>query len=216
MKQRYYILLFIFLFFLSQASCGKQPGQPGSAGDTGLILSATLTPHYNGTDTYSVDVHQEVCDPGPPPVLEIFTDHNAVATFTATLERPDLTVLPGTLYIQQYTIDFYRSSDSVGAPPIASDRRFMTIVIPPPAVGSTTPTTVTATLVLVDLTRKLQYYNDMLTGQFTSALNNTDLINNYTAVYTFYGQNDFGDSFSIQATTNFQIGLFDYCATSGG
>lgn len=214
MKQRYYILFFIFLFFLSQVSCGKQPGQPGSDGDTGLILSATITPHYNGVDTKSVDVRQEVCDPGPPPVLEIFTDHQAIAVFTATLERPDLTVLPGTLYIQQYTVDFYRSSDSVGAPPIASDRRFTTIVIPPPAIGTTTPTTVTATLILVDLPRKQQYLNDMtlVPPQFTSALGGIALINNYTAVYTFYGTNDFGDSFSIQATTDFQIGLFDYCS----
>ena len=216
MKQRYYSLFFIFLFFLSQVSCGKQPGQPGSTGDTGLILTATLTPFYNAVDTDSVDVQQDVCSPGPPPVLEIFTDHQAIATFNATLERPDLTVLPGTLYIQQYTIDYYRSSDSVGAPPITSDSLYTTIVIPSPAIGSTTPTTVTATLLLVDLTRKAQYLSDMQSGQYTAALGNSDLINNYTAVYTFYGVNDFGDSFSIQATTNFQIGLFDYCATTGG
>lgn len=211
MKRRYYGFFIILLFFLSLVSCGTQPGSPGSNGDTGVILDATLTPHYNGKDTYSVDVVQQICSPGPPPVLEFFADHSAVVTINATLERPDLNVEPGTLYIQQYTIDFYRASDSVGAPPIASDRRSASIVIAPPAIGSTAPVTLTTTLVLVNLPRKNQYLNDMTSGQFTSAIGQIALINNYSAVFTFYGTNAFGTAFTFRATTNFQIGSFDYC-----
>jgi hypothetical protein len=211
MRYRYFGLFLILMCALFQASCGSQPGAPGSEGDTGVKLDAMVTPFYNGGNAYSVDVAQEICDPGPPPVFEVFTDHAVVLDITATLERPDLNIQPGNLYVEEYTIDFYRSSDSVGAPPILSDRRFASLVIPVPTAGGGS-VSVTTTLVLVDLPRKDQYYNDMLSGQYSSALSGLAFINNYTAVYTFYGKNEFGTHFKFTATTNFQIGDFDYCA----
>jgi len=210
MTHRYYSLLFILLFSLSQMSCGggSQPGAPGSHGDTGVILDATVIPFYNGANTSNVDVVQDICDPGPPPVVEIFTDHGATVTVAATLLSPTINVQPGTLFIEQYTVDYYRSSDSVGAPPILSERRFDTVVITPPAVGSTVPNLVTFSAMLVDLPRKDQYLTDILSGQFNNPF---ALINNYTAVFTFYGKNQYGKDFSFTASTNFAIGHYDYC-----
>jgi hypothetical protein len=199
------LLLTVFLW-----SCGSGPGSPGSSGseDTGIIVDAPqVTGLYNGTNTDSVDVFQEVCDPGPPPKYEIFTDHQATATFTARLVNPDTTFQVGNLYIDKYTIEFRRSTDSIGAPPIESDKRFETITIPAP-VGAGTTTVTVSDLSLVDLIRKEQYANDMLSGRYSSS---PSYINNYTAIYTFYGKNDFGKEFKIKATMNFQIGDFDYC-----
>ena len=212
MRYRYCCLFLIMMFSLFQVSCGSQPGSPGSEGDTGIILDSVVTPSYNGTSTYSVDVFQELCDPGPPPVFEIFTDHSAVLDIVATPMNPLLDVQPGDLYVEEYTIDYYRSSDSVGAPPIVSDRRYMSFTIPAPTPGGSS--SVTTTVVLVDLPRKDRYGTDMLSGQFSSALGSSAFayLNNYTAVYTFYGKNAFGTHFSFTATTFFQIGSFDYCS----
>ena len=200
------LLLTVFLW-----GCGSGPGSPGSTGseDTGIIVDAQVTGLYNGVETNSVDAFREVRDPGPPPTFEIFTDHQATATFTARLVNPDTTFQVGNLYIDKYTVEFRRSTDSVGAPPIESDKRFQTITITAPVGAGTTTVTVSG-LILVDLIRKDQYANDMLSGRYSSGLS---YINNYTAIYTFYGKNDFGKEFTIKAEMNFAIGDFDYCTT---
>jgi hypothetical protein len=198
------LLLTVFLW-----GCGG-PGSPGSTGseDTGIIVDAQVVGRYLDTDgVYSVDAFQDVCDPGPPEVLEIFTDHQATATFTARLVNPTTTFQVGNLYIEKYTVEFRRSTDSISAPPIESDKRFETITITAP-VGSGTTTVTISGLILVDLVRKIQYQDDMLSGRYGP---NPFIVNNYTAIYTFYGKNDFGKEFKIKATMNFQISDFDNC-----
>lgn len=198
------LLLAVFLW-----GCGSGPGSPGSTGseDTGIIVDAQVIGRYQDTDgIYSVDAFQNVCSEGPPPVLEFFADHQARVTFTARLVNPSTTFQIGNLYIDKYTVEFRRSTDSIGAPPIESDKRFKTITITAP-VGSGT-TTLTDTLILVDLIRKVQYSNDMLSGRYGSG---PTFINNYTAIFTFYGKNDFGKEFKIKTQMDFQIGDFDVC-----
>ena len=198
------LLLAVFLW-----GCGSGPGSPGSTGseDTGIIVDAQVIGRYQDTDgIYSVDAFQNVCSEGPPPVLEFFADHQATVTFTARLVNPSTTFQIGNLYIDKYTVEFRRSTDSIGAPPIESDKRFKTITITAP-VGSGT-TTLTDTLILVDLIRKVQYSNDMLSGRYGSG---PAFINNYTAIFTFYGKNDFGKEFKIKTQMDFQIGDFDVC-----
>ncbi|MEW6570042.1 MAG: hypothetical protein AB1390_02530 [Nitrospirota bacterium] len=211
MKSKHVLLLCAFCMFFGIAfwSCGGNgPGSPGSEGteDTGILIDATILPTYLGSNTYSVDVFQQVCDPGPPPDFEDFTDHNATLTLTARLVNPDATFQPGNLYVEKYTVEYRRSTDSIGSPPIQSDTRFKTIVIPAP-VG-TGETGVTDTVILVDLLRKDQYRLDITSGQYDPGLAS---INNYTALYTFEGKNEFGDKFEFKAQTDFQIGSFDYC-----
>ncbi len=210
MKRSYFLLFTVcsLLFSVLLWGCGSGPGSPGGQGteDTGVILEATIIPTYNATDTYSVDVFQQVCTVGPPPEFEVFTDHSAKVTISSRLLNPTSTFQPGTLYIDKYTVEFRRSTDSIGAPPIESDTRYKSIIITPPSGAGTN--TLEDTLILVDLIRKDKYATDMLSGQFTSGL---AYINNYTATYTFYGQNQFGDSFSFKAQIDFQIGSFDYC-----
>lgn len=188
---------------------GSGPGSPGTQGteDTGVMVEAVIIPTYNNVDTYSVDTFQQVCDVGPPPEYEIFTDHSATATISARLLNPGTTFQAGTLYVEKYTVEFRRSTDSIGAPPIESDTRYKSIIITPPT-GGTGANTVTDTVILIDLIRKDKYRTDMLSNMFTSA---AAFLNNYTATYTFEGKNQFGDTFSFTAQTDFQIGSFDYC-----
>jgi len=195
---------FGLVLLLGLAACGGSGGDgPGAGGSesTGVLLSATIMPTYLGTNTPSVDVIQQVCTVGPPPVFEKFTDHGATATITATLLDP-ATPTPGTLFIEKYTVEFRRSTDSIGAPPMQSDTRFDVITIVP-------STSTTATVAMVDLLRKDKYRSDIASGIYTS--NPPNILNNYTAIYTFEGQNQFGFRFKFQTQTNFQIGSFDYC-----
>ena len=211
MKRGYSLLFTVFclLFFAFLWGCGDSgSGSPGSHGseDTGVILDATIVPSYLGNDTSSVDAFQDVCSAGPPQVLEDFTDHQATVTINATLLNPNTTFQPGILYVEKYTVAYFRSTDSIGSPPIESDTRFVTIVINPPAGAGVT--TVTDTVEFLDLTRKDQYAADMLSGRFTSGL---AFLNNYTAVYTFEGKNQFDELFSFRVQKDFQIGNFDNC-----
>ena len=201
----------VFAAFLWGCGGGSSgPGSPGSDGSekTGVKLDASITPMYLGGNTYSVDVFQDICEEGPPPEYEEFTDHNAQLMINARLVNPDSTFQAGTLYIEKYTVKYKRSNDSLGAPPILTDTRFTSIVITPPTAGSEGAITTETTVIFVDLLRKEQYGDNVLTGQYYSGL---AYINNYTAIYTFEGQNEFGDDFSFQAQVDFQIGWFDYC-----
>jgi hypothetical protein len=199
----YCLLSAVFLW-----GCGGGAGSPGSEGteDTGVEVDATITPVYLGANTYSVDAFQVVCDEGPPPVVEDFTDHNATLSMTARLINPSTTFQAGTLYVEKYKVEFRRSSDSIGAPPIQSDTRYKTIVIAAPT--GTGVTTVEDTVILVDLIRKDQYKADVTSGQYNST---SASLNNYTAIYTFEGKNEYGKDFTFKAQTDFQIGSFNYC-----
>ena len=99
------------------------------------------------------------CGVPPATTPEFFADHQATVTFTARLLNPDATFQAGKLYIEKYTVEFRRSTDSLGAPPIESDTRFNTIEIPAP-IGAG-EVTVTTSIVLIDLLRKIQYAEDI-------------------------------------------------------
>ncbi len=212
MKRSYFLLFTVcsLLFSVLLWGCGDGPGSPGTQGteDTGVILEATIIPTYNGADTYSVDAFRNPDCDGDPTTddPEPFTDHSARVTISSRLLNPTSTFKPGTLYIDKYIVEFRRSTDSIGAPPIESDTRYKSIIITPPSGAGTN--TVTDTVILVDLIRKDKYATDMLSGIYTSGL---AYLNNYTATYTFEGKNEFGDSFSFKAQTDFQIGNFCNC-----
>jgi len=210
MKKRSFFLL-SFIFFVSAIffyGCGGGgPGSPGSDGSekTGVILDATISPKYSDTETSSVDAFQDVCDPGPPAKYEFFADHGADIIIRARLVNPDTTFLIGNLYVEKYTIKYFRSADSIGAPPIETDVRYVTMKITPPQSGIGTSLVIYPG-VFLDLKRKMQYAEDIVSGRYTS-----DSLNNYTAVYKFEGKNDFGEKFSFEAQKDFQIGNFDNC-----
>jgi hypothetical protein len=217
MRKRSFFLL-SFIVILSSVflyGCGGGgPGSPGSDGSekTGVILDATLAPTYLGANTNSVDAFQNPDCDGDPTTNdpESFTDHSATLTVNARLLNPNATFQPGNLHIEKYTIKYFRSSDSITAPPIETDVRFVSIPITPPTAPSTpsASTLVTATVSFADLVRKDNYSDDMLSGIYSSSL---AFINNYTAVYKFEGKNDFGEKFSFEVQADFQIGNFDYC-----
>ena len=219
MKRRYAVVLKILalssLLFAFLFGCGGGgPGSPGSSGsdNTGVKVDASVEGLYLGEAAYSVDAFQNLCVEGPPPIYEGFTDHQARVTFTARLINPDSTFQAGKLYIEKYTVELRRSSDSIGAPPIESDTRYQTIEIPAP-IGAG-EITVTTDIILVDLLRKDQYREDVSippSNPRYSSFGGLGYLNNYTAIFTFEGQNEFGENFKVKTQMNFQIGNFDNC-----
>lgn len=207
MKKRYFLLFIMYIAAMSVvlSGCGGGAGQPGSKGteDTGVIVNAHVEGLYLDSLTYSVDAFRDICDEE----YEAFTDHQAAVTFSASLINSNPTIKPGTLYIEKYTIEYRRANDSLGAPPIEMDTRYKSIIISPPLSGTGSSITETSIL-LIDLARKEKYEDDMLSNRYSS---HYSYINNYTAIYTFYGKNEYGENFSIKAQMDFQIGWFDYC-----
>jgi len=211
MKKRYFLLLIMYIAAMSiiLSGCGGGAGQPGSQGteDTGVVLEAHVEGSYDGEATYSVDCFQSICDEGPPPTYEYMADHQATVSFTTSLINQNPTIKPGNLYIDRYTIEYKRSNDSLGAPPIEKDTRYKSITIVPPLSGSGT-TIIETNILLIDLIRKEKYQDDVLSNRYDYHL---AYINNYTAIFTFYGKNEYGENFSVKAQMDFQIGSFDYC-----
>jgi len=102
------------------------------------------------------------------------------------------------VYIDGYTVTYTSHADSPGAPPIQSDVRNVSFSF---IVTSATSTSVgSATVELVDLIRKDQYF-----------LNTGGALSNYTASYIFRGHGENGVQFTFGAQTDFQIGGFNYC-----
>lgn len=212
MKKSYF-LLFTVCCMLSAVflwGCGGgTPGMPGSQGDTGVIIdSATITPTYNGKNSSSVDVVQQTCTPATattPAKFEYMADHGATLTLNAKLLNPNTKFQPGTLTVEKYTVEYRQTTDSIGAPPIETMVRYNTFTITPPT-GNAVSTVTISGILLVDLARKAQYYTNVTSGQYT-----TNILNSYTAIYTFEGQDQVGTRFSFVVQTNFQIGSFDNC-----
>jgi len=206
--KRNHFLLFAIYCLLSAVfiwGCGSGPGSPGSYGceDVGLICDVAITPTYQDANTSSVDAFQDDCDPDPATVdPEYFADHSATATISLRRLNPNSTFLINPVYIERYTIEFRRATDSIGAPPIQTFSGYKTITLTPPT--GTAINTFDATVVLVDLLRKDQYATDILSGRYSGPLNN------YTASYIFEGQS-LGKAIRIFGQVPFQIGSFDNC-----
>ncbi len=222
------IAILMLLLLLTLSGCGSGgSGAPGSSGsdNTGVMLESYVRPYYisggwtisntettsnitfSGNFTNAVDVTQIDCDPDPNITNpEPMDEHSAILVINAKLLNPNNPIKPNNLYITEYKIDYFRSTDSLTAPPIESDRRFRSILIGvPPASGNWYSA---ASVVLVDLIRKMKYVQDLNSGMYTAR---PGLLNNYTAEYTFYGQDSNGKSFSFKVRHDFTMGAYDNC-----
>lgn len=214
MKRSSFLTLFALLLIAGfLTSCGGGgAGAPGSCNTekTGVILDISISPYYQKPDylTYSVDIIRNICvTPEGVEYDEYFADHSANIGISARLINPTPSIQPGTLYIEKYTIEYIRANDSIGAPPIEFDTKITLgeIVINPPESGTGSTKTIVEGP-LVDLKRKNKYLEDIRSDRF-----DTNIPHKYTAIYRFEGKNQYGKDFCAVATTNFQIGSFDYC-----
>lgn len=235
-KRRFYSFSVLLLLLAFLSSCGGGgAGAPGSSGsdETGVMLDAYVVPFYKDIDwdisnnetsagtlstitydgnlTNKVDVTQTPdCDPtNDKDDPEYFGDHQALLVINARLLNPTSPFKPGNLFITHYTIDYYRSSDSLTAPPIETARRNVNIMIGTvsPSIGNGNRYSA-AVVEFVDIIRKLEYVRLIDGGMYTSR---PGYLNNYTAEYTFYGKDSYGKSFSFKVRHDFSMGSYDNC-----
>lgn len=227
-RQNVFSFTIILMLLLILSGCGGGgSGAPGSSGsdNTGVMLETEVRPYYiiggwtisntetastislTGNFTNAVDVTQADCDPLPDVIeFEPMAAHSAVLVINAKLLNPSSTFKPGNLFITEYKVDYFRSTDSLTAPPIESDRRFVSITVETPSGSGNWYSA--SSVVLVDLIRKDRYVEMINSGMYTSR---SGFLNNYTAEYTFYGQDNNAKSFSFKARVDFTMGAYDNC-----
>jgi len=198
----------------------------GGADNTGVCLAAvSIAPTYLGGNTLDVDIYQDICPPIPPGTAEVFTDHAATVTLSASLignAPTNVTRIRLTRYTISYTLNPGSDKPALGPPlPPFQSSNFatgQTIDIP---VGGTT----IIDLTLFDLQHKEDFlcnptiggdpdsYMCPIGGGAFGADNTPDFTNHpsYTAHYTFFGEDDYGNEVWATGATEIKIGHYLFC-----
>lgn len=202
---------FVVLIALILTACGGGgAGNPGTTGTdkTWSIITASITPGTDSTGTSakgrSVDIVQQAdCDGNPETNdPEPFTEHPA--TIKVTVTGSNKNEPPADHIIEGYRIDY--TVETYGAPPIQSFLSgSQTIVVKP-------DTETEFQVVMVDIPRKIKLLEDLSSGRYSPQYE----FLTYTAIYTFYGKDVYGNPFQFVAQTNFDVGNYNYCTTTGG
>ena len=98
-------------------SCGNynQTDNSENNGVADFILS--ITPEDDGGPTVQIDVVRDICDPGPPAVLEVFSDATASVelSYDPTAACDTSSALCPELYLKSYKVS-WSSSDPAAVP----------------------------------------------------------------------------------------------------
>jgi hypothetical protein len=202
-------VLFFAIVSITLQACGGGAGNPGSEGldKTWGIITADIQPGVGDSDNSniaaqgrSVDIFQnpdcdgnaDTSDPEP------FTEHPAMVTMT--LKSSNKETPTAEHIIEKYRVDY--TTETPGAPPIQSfTSGYQTIVLKP-------DTKTSFNVVLVDIPRKLKIVEDLISGHYQPIYQYPT----YTAIYTFYGRDIYGNPFQTVVQTNFDVGNYDYCS----
>lgn len=200
------VLITLVVVCLLLSACGGGAGNPGTTGTdkTWSVIVASITPGSGGNGTAAaegrnVDIVQNPDCDGDPQTKdpEPFTEHPAVVKVTVTGSNKNET--PSDHIIEGYRIDY--TVETYGAPPIQSFQSgSQTVVLKP-------DTETEFQVVLVDIPRKLKLYDDITSGRYSPQYEYLT----YTAIYTFYGKDIYGNPFQFVVQTNFDVGNYNYC-----
>lgn len=179
MKIRHFsFLLMLILVAASIASCGGGGGgAPGSSGgeDTGILIQSVLL----SVDSDDIDVHQHptACDGEPESPL---TDALVTMNITTATYNPDpdpTFVSPFPANIESCYVTY--TSAVIGAPIIEAKMIYPNCSF---SEGSSS-----CTLDLLNIARKIQWWNDFASGKFAPA----EYPTKYTVAYSCKYQNSF-------------------------
>ncbi|MGD0883351.1 MAG: hypothetical protein ABSA46_00495 [Thermodesulfovibrionales bacterium] len=204
MKKNYllFIALCVLCVTLFLGSCGGGPGSPGSSGsqDTGINPEITAISHSNVVsnqgDVWEIDDIQDICSGGTP---EKFGNDYADITFEGIALNPNV---PSTnvLTVTNYTVTFY--SENPSNPTInAISAGSQGGILIEPGVG-TGP------------------YSFLIftTGMKSTLVNALQTINGppslpllYNMEIVIYGQDKYGNSFSVSIIRQIAIEDYDNC-----
>jgi hypothetical protein len=194
MRRKIFLLARIAIIaYLSCSGCGG--GTSSSTISDKVWYDVGISIPMSSTDPRSckmdVDAFADTCQDGT-----FLVDHTTPATVTLT--RVDPTVDPGHLFIDHYTIQYIPMQANSPA-------------IPPMSVYQTQQLNEgdnTVTLMVMDVQRKTAFASLFASGQqYTSGLPA-----GYTAAYTFYGSNSYGETWTYDAQAPIYVGEYNECA----
>jgi hypothetical protein len=193
--------LVLILAGLALSSCGDEAGGGGACGgvdNNGVCLFiSSIEPFDTNGNTIDVDVQQNVCDPVPvPPVIEPFSDHDALVTFGAfTIGNAPTTTTR--IFIVSYTISYAINLGSGPGPVVPSVTIGTGFILEVPINGSAQ-----ADVTIFDQGQKAAFAADpAFVGGEPS----------YFARYTFNGEDEFGNTAFAQASTQILLADFNNC-----
>ena len=207
-------MFLVFLGLLVLTGCGGDDqigaaGQCGGVESSGICVTIDLIAPGDGNTeaTDSVDAFAEFDCDGDPATDDgvLLFAHFAEVTLSAANLIP--TNIPGVtpgvptfVTLTQYAIEYSANSGNVQPVPVLTNRVFNES-IRIPVNGS-----FTTTLSFVEFQQKAEYRETA--QQLFPDLNP---IHSYTAKYTFSGQDSLGNSVSVAAFKQFEMGDFDSC-----
>jgi len=190
------------LVFILSACGGSGPGSPGSQGseNTGAKIEISGVNHNDAGfgdqgDNWDIDYIQDICEDGSG---EPFGNDFGSFTFKAT--PLDSSFTPGNLHIETYTVEFFPQDP--GAPPIERLNGFNSFTIEP-----TGDEFQSGNFMLIDVARKVKVAQDVTSGLYSPQ--RIPIL--YDMRVTFYGQDDFGNDFSIEFTRTIDLEDFNNC-----
>ena len=239
--------LFLAFGVAGLASCGGGDdatgagGSCGGADESGICLQVALIEPFNldAEFTSDVDVNLEVCDPGPPVVLEPFTEHFAEVTFSASLISGNA-VAASFVQVTGMQVSFTQNTTDppvtcVPTPVPNTAAPCSAVPGPGPAITTlTTPinvvipvgTSVTQTVPMVNFERKNlftpAFFFDICGAgpfdpttpagvPFCAAAGLDPAFLSYNVRFVFQGEDEFGNNVDATAATELTFGAYGNC-----
>ncbi len=180
--------------YLSCSGCGGGGTSSNTISDKvwyNVGISIPMSSNNPRSCKVDVDVFADACQDGA-----FLMDHTTPATVTLTRVDPD--VDPGRLFIDHYTIQYIPMQ--ANSPAIPSMSVYQTQQL---NEGDNT-----ITLMVMDVQRKTAFDSLFGSGQQVQS----GLPAGYTADYTFYGSNSYGETWTYEAQAPIYIGQYNECA----
>lgn len=202
MKNMHFGIVFILMVSVTLVGCGGSGGgAPGSSGsdDTGIFINAVsvLADATDSDEPPDIDAALHFCDSGE---LEsgLFRV-SATMTVETALVNPDTEFDPFPASVEKCTVTYRKANEDPAAPIIESWEVFPNC----PLIDGPN----TCGVQLIDIQRKVDWWNDIIGGVNLPA----EYPTHYVAVYNCRYVNKFGDSGSFQTEYDFWLADFDTC-----
>jgi hypothetical protein len=196
MKNIYYCFALLLACMLCLSGCGGGSGAPGSSdsADTGIIIQSAVV----SSDNIDIDTHIHACSET--------TVEEGLFRENATLDVSAAKLVPGSVddplaaaSIEECTITYKKANEDPAAPIIES----WTIYPNCPLVNGTSSCSIS----LIDIERKVRWWNDYAGGTFTPSEYPTHYVASYTCKYV----STFGETGYFQAELDIWLADFDLC-----
>ena len=208
MRNTYYGFIFGLAMIVALAGCGGGMGAPGSSGsdETGIIIkSVSLVP-----TNVDVDTHVHLCAGGTPEP-GLFRE-DATVTINATKLIPSSTDDPFSASVEECTITYRKANGDPASPIIEAMTVYPNCTL---IDGSST-----CTMALLDVQRKVTWWDDLAVGPSSSVCPSTGLFGaycpaeyptHYVASFNCKYVNAFGKSGFFQTEVDLWLADWNLC-----